>query len=337
MADVLDLSKLLRGTLAVVATLLVALLLAGAFVVSVVTQLASSLSPSWPGSGSAVGSAATGEIPAAYLAMMRQASAASCGLPWEVLAAVAKVESGFDPRAVGPFLPQFAGTEDEHALGLMQFLPSTYRGLIPRVDAATGQGLGPGGIWDAQSSIFAGAFYLCDSGADRSDLRAALYTYNRADWYVDQVLAQAATYGLGAGGTIGGSEGGAGSDAVALARQFLGWPYAWGGADPSTSFDCSGLVQWVYGQLGVRLPRTAQGQYNVTAQVDQADLRPGDLLFFAQTYPDPNDWITHVGMYVGNGRMLTAPQEGDVIKEAPAFTGFWGDHYVGAGRVGTSR
>jgi cell wall-associated NlpC family hydrolase len=325
---VLDLSRLVRAVLAIVATLLLALALAGSFVVAALGAIVPTVSPFGP---SGPGSPAAGEIPADYLAMMRRASDASCGVPWEILAAIAKIESDFTPTAVGPYLPQFAGTEDEHALGMMQFLPSTYRLFIPRVDAATGKGLGMAGIWDPESAIHAAAFYLCDSGAAVGDLRSAIFAYNRADWYVDKVLAQAAAYSLGGGGGSGGA--GLGADAVALARQYLGWPYAWGGASPATSFDCSGLVQWVYGQLGVALPRTAQAQYDATDRVAESDLRPGDLVFFAQTYPDPAEWITHVGIYVGSGIMINAPQEGDVIKEVPAFDGFWGAHYAGAGRV----
>ncbi len=329
--SVLDLSRLVRGALAIVATLLLALALAGSFVVAALGAIIPATRPfGSPGAGSP----AAGEIPADYLAMMRRASAASCGIPWEVLAAIAKVESNFTPTAVGPLIPQLAGTEDEHALGLMQFLPSTYRRFIPRVDAATGKGLRMDGIWDPESAIHAAAFYLCDSGADRGDLRSAIFAYNRADWYVDKVLAQAATYGLRGGGGAGT---GLGADAVALAREYLGWPYAWGGSSPATSFDCSGLVQYVYGQLGVALPRTAQAQYDATDRIAEADMQPGDLVFFAQTYPDPNDWITHVGIYVGDGLMTNAPQEGDVIKEVPVFSGFWGAHYAGAGRVGGAR
>ena len=141
--------KLVRGALGLVTTLLLALVLLGALVIGVLTSVIGSLSPSpWGGSGGG-GSALAGEIPAEYLALMQRASEASCGLPWEVLAAIARVESNFTPTAVGPALPQFAGTEDEHARGMMQFLPSTYRLFIPRVDAATGKGLGPAGIHDA--------------------------------------------------------------------------------------------------------------------------------------------------------------------------------------------
>ncbi len=330
LASVLDLSKLLRGGLAAVATLLLALLLAGAFALAALSTILSGLTPARPaiGSGSGGRSPLAREIPADYLALMRRASAASCGVPWEVLAAIAKIESGFDPRASGPYLPQFAGTEDERARGLMQFLPSTYRLFSARVDAATGKGLGADGIWDPESALLAAAFYLCDSGAAAGDLRAALFAYNNADWYVDQVLAQATAYGLGGGGGPGPDP-----DAVALARRYLGWPYAWGGASPATSFDCSGLVQWVYGQLGTALPRTAQAQYDATDRLTPDQLRPGDLVFFAQTYPDPVDWITHVGIYVGEGTMIHAPQEGDVVKEVPVFGGFWGEHYAGGGRV----
>ena len=329
LASVLDLSKLVRAVLAIVATLILAFVLAGVFAIAALDAALGTLSPARPGGSS--GGAAAREVPAEYRAMMERASAASCGLPWQLLAAIAKVESNFTPTAVGPFIPQLAGTEDEHALGMLQFLPSTYRLFVPRVDAATGKGLGMDGIWDPESAIHAAAFSLCDSGAAAGDYRAAIFAYNRADWYVDKVLAQATAYGLGGGG--GGGEGnGLGADAVALARAYLGWPYAWGGASPTTSFDCSGLVQWVYGQLGVALPRTAQAQHDATDPIADADLQPGDLVFFAQTYPDPNEWITHVGIYVGDGLMINAPQEGDVIKEAPVFSGYWGAHYAGAGR-----
>jgi len=75
------------------------------------------------------------------------------------------------------------------------------------------------------------------------------------------------------------------SGVVAVARTQLGMPYVWGGASPQTSFDCSGLVQWAYGEVGVSLPRTAQEQYDATARVAPGDLQPGDLVFFAFTYP----------------------------------------------------
>jgi cell wall-associated NlpC family hydrolase len=56
-------------------------------------------------------------------------------------------------------------------------------------------------------------------------------------------------------------------------------------------------------------------------------------VFYARTYPDPHDWVTHVGIYLGAGQMINAPSEGDVVRVMPAFAGFWGAHYAGAGRV----
>ena len=97
------------------------------------------------------------------------------------------------------------------------------------------------------------------------------------------------------------------SPAVDVAQQYLGVPYVWGGESPS-GFDCSGLVQYVYGQLGVDLPRTAADQAQVGQPVASlADARPGDLLAF-------HDPVDHIGIYAGNGLMVVAPKTGDVVK-----------------------
>ncbi len=127
---------------------------------------------------------------------------------------------------------------------------------------------------------------------------------------------------------------GASGSVVELAQAQIGVPYVWGGASPQSGFDCSGLVQWAYRQAGISLPRTAQKQFDATVRLAPSQLRPGDLVFFAQTYPAPNEWITHVGIYSGHGWMVNAPDRGDVVREMPVFTGFWGAHYAGAGRIG---
>ena len=80
---------------------------------------------------------------------------------------------------------------------MMQFLPSTYRGLTPRVDMATGKNLGADGIWDPESAIFAAAFYLRDAGAP-GNMHDAIFSYNRAEWYVAEVVALAKKYAGGA-------------------------------------------------------------------------------------------------------------------------------------------
>jgi cell wall-associated NlpC family hydrolase len=123
------------------------------------------------------------------------------------------------------------------------------------------------------------------------------------------------------------------SSVVEVAQRYLGVPYLFGGTNPNVGLDCSALVQLVFRQLGINLPRTAQQQFNVTTRLTTDQLQPGDLVFFARTYADPNDWITHVGIYIGNGMQINAPAPGQVVSEQPVFTGFWGAHYAGAGRV----
>lgn len=92
---------------------------------------------------------------------------------------------------------------------------------------------------------------------------------------------------------------------IGEAEKYLGYPYVWGGSSPSTSFDCSGFVCWVFSNSGVHnLPRTtAQGIYNQCARVSPADARPGDIIFFTGTY-DSGVPVSHVGIYVGNNMMI---------------------------------
>jgi cell wall-associated NlpC family hydrolase len=243
-------------------------------------------------------------------------------VPASLLMAVARVESNFNPRAVGPLIERFAATEDARALGMMQFLPSTYRALAPRVDALTGVRLGMDGLWQPRHAIVAAALYLKDHGAP-GDVRHALYRYNN-DWeYVDRVTALAARYAAAAPAD------GVAARALALARTQLGVPYRWGGGAPGRGFDCSGLTQWAFAEAGHRLPRTAQQQFVATQRVSRAELRPGDLVFFAGDPAQPDQWVTHVGVYAGGGRMVDAPAPGAVVREEPV----WWSSFVGGGRV----
>jgi len=111
-------------------------------------------------------------------------------------------------------------------------------------------------------------------------------------------------------------------EAAAVALQYLGVPYLWGGSTPA-GFDCSGLVMYVYAQLGIQLPHYAADQYLSGTPVARSDLQPGDLVFF--------DGLTHVGIYIGNGQIVHAPHTGDVVRISN-LTDF-GNSYVGARRI----
>jgi cell wall-associated NlpC family hydrolase len=112
-----------------------------------------------------------------------------------------------------------------------------------------------------------------------------------------------------------------GAQALQFALTKRGDPYVWGAAGPN-SFDCSGLVLWAYAQVGISLPHFTGDQWNMGVHVSRADLQPGDLVFF---YPD----IGHVGLYIGNGLMVDAPNFGEVVQVEPVM---W-DVYVGAVRI----
>jgi cell wall-associated NlpC family hydrolase len=120
-----------------------------------------------------------------------------------------------------------------------------------------------------------------------------------------------------------------GSDVATFAMRFVGVPYAWSGADPN-GFDCSGFTQYVYRQFGVDLPRVAADQYSDqygTIVTDPNGLKPGDLIFFANTY-EPG--ITHVGIYIGNGDVVQAMGPGIGVAVGNLREDYWAQHYYGA-------
>ncbi len=114
------------------------------------------------------------------------------------------------------------------------------------------------------------------------------------------------------------------------AEKYLGYPYVFGGSSPATSFDCSGFICWVFTQSGVfNLPRTtAQGIYEQCIRITEEDAKPGDLIFFTGTYdcPDP---VSHIGIYVGNNRMLHC---GDPISYV-SLDDYWKSHFYSFGRL----
>ena len=115
------------------------------------------------------------------------------------------------------------------------------------------------------------------------------------------------------------------------AEKYLGYPYVWGGSSPSTSFDCSGFVSWVYRESGYydMQRMTAQNIFNISTPVTYEDVHPGDLIFFTGTYSSNNP-VTHVGIYVGEGYMIHA---GDPIQYTSINTEYWTSHFYAYGRL----
>jgi cell wall-associated NlpC family hydrolase len=351
-----------------------------------------------------------------------QAAGGTYGIPWEVLAAINKVETNFG---------QNLGPSSAGAIGWMQFMPSTW--------ARWGMDANGDGVADPNNptdAIFSAARYLAGCGG-QANIASAVYCYNHATWYVNEVLGLATVYGRGGGsadllstrqlqaqidsarrrvatsntqllaaralarklagderrarhrvaaasflsarleahkravligvrhhaaelqvarlherlhaatthlGQVQDAAGGASfasgidqqllatqlmsgqSGVVSLAVQYLGVPYVWAGASP-TGFDCSGLVQYVYGRLGITLPHNTVAQWNDPAAVSvpQSQLQAGDLVFF--------NGLDHVGIYVGHGYFIDAPHTGAYVRIDSLHEGWYAANFDGAKRI----
>jgi cell wall-associated NlpC family hydrolase len=361
-----------------------------------------------------------------------QAAGNAYGIPWEVLGAINKVETNFG---------QNLGPSSAGAIGWMQFMPSTWARW--GVDA-NGDGVAdPDNPTDA---IFSAARYLAGCGG-QLDIARAVYCYNHATWYVNEVLGLASLYSAGGGGgatgfaispgklkaqlasarshvsashallgsahaqaaklarserrflrvadtarvlsnqlearkravqlsvrrhaadarvsrlqrrfnaatsqlgqfrdeakgasfgtsspallssnlfSVDGGSAAPYSGIVSLAMQYLGIPYKWGGASPASGFDCSGLVQYVYAQVGISLPHYTVSQWNYpgAVPVPKNQLRPGDLVFF--------NGIDHVGIYIGYGDFIDAPHTGANVEIDSLSEPWFSSRYDGARRI----
>ena len=133
------------------------------------------------------------------------------------------------------------------------------------------------------------------------------------------------------GGSSGGSASGGSAPpprhggVVGIAMQYLGIPYRWGGASPSTGFDCSGFVMYVFAQVGVSLPHNAAMQYGYGSPVSRSELAPGDVVFF--------NGLGHNGIYIGGGQFIHSPHTGDVVKISSLGDSWYASTYVGARRM----
>lgn len=113
--------------------------------------------------------------------------------------------------------------------------------------------------------------------------------------------------------------------AVRVALKAVGTPYRWGGESPATGFDCSGLVRWSYGHVGIDLPHSSYALYGEGRRVPTSDMEEGDLLFF--------EGLGHVGLYLGGGRMVHAPQTGRNVEVVRLSGSNYGRRLIGARRV----
>jgi cell wall-associated NlpC family hydrolase len=113
--------------------------------------------------------------------------------------------------------------------------------------------------------------------------------------------------------------------ALKVALEAVGTPYRWGGESPSTGFDCSGLVRWAYGHVGIVLPHSSYALYGEGRRVREDGMEPGDILFF--------DGLGHVGLYLGRGRMVHAPQTGRDVEVVRLSSTNYGARLVATRRV----
>ena len=113
--------------------------------------------------------------------------------------------------------------------------------------------------------------------------------------------------------------------AVNYALQAVGVPYRWGGESPAYGFDCSGLVRWAYGRAGIALPHNSYALYGQGHRVTEGKMEPGDILFF--------DGLGHVGLYLGRGWMIHAPQTGRNVEVVRLGSTNYGARLIGARRV----
>jgi len=154
----------------------------------------------------------------------------------------------------------------------------------------------------------------------RARLEAARLAAQQSNLQSQAVIEPATDYGAIA--TAPPPDGTRASQVIAIAMQYLGVPYVWGGMSPS-GFDCSGLVSYAYAQIGISLPHHAASMFGYGVPVSYDDLQPADLVFFSG--------LGHMGMYIGGGQFIHAPHTGDVVRISSMSER--AGSYVGARRV----
>ncbi|MGW0804278.1 C40 family peptidase [Nonomuraea sp. NPDC002799] len=260
------------------------------------------------------------DIPVEYLDLYKDYGK-KIGVQWNILAAVGKRETDHG-RSDLPGVK--SGTNSAGAAGPMQFLISTWGGQarVPVSSAVNGyasdgDGDGVGDVYNPADAILGAAKMLKRNGAPEN-VRQALFVYNRAWWYVDQVEEIARKYAKSGEVELPPQASeecdeplveAAPNDLVAKILQYAlaqrGKPYLWGGTGPD-AFDCSGVIYAAYRAAGLSIPRTTFTQWPFGVKVLEGDEQPGDLVFFNAGPGTSSDSPGHVGLVVSKGKMLEA-------------------------------
>ncbi|MDH3420152.1 MAG: C40 family peptidase [Gammaproteobacteria bacterium] len=119
-----------------------------------------------------------------------------------------------------------------------------------------------------------------------------------------------------------------GERAALIAREQIGIQYRYGGMNPATGFDCSGLVYYSYTQAGITVPRTSSDQFRAARKISLADAQPGDVVFFQD-----QEKLSHVGIYLGQRRFIHAPSSGRTVSVANIDSPYYQEHLVAVGRL----
>jgi peptidoglycan DL-endopeptidase CwlO len=284
----------------------------------------------------AASQSAQNSIPAGYLALFQQ-TGSKYGVPWVILAGIAKVESD-DGQSSLPGVHSGAnafGAAGPMQIGIGGAAGNQWGGrpVHPASEkvngvATDGNGDGIASVYEPADAIAGAAKYLLEHGV-LDNVQGAIFAYNHLESYVQLVLSWAAIYARG-GYTVqpvtldsapdcipgvGQAPNDAAATAIAFAEQQLGKPYQWGGTGPD-SFDCSGLVMMAYRAAGIDIPRTSEQQWTWGPRVSPSQVQAGDLVFFAGgdgTVSSPG----HVGLVIGGGLMVEAYSAGFPIRIAP--------------------
>jgi cell wall-associated NlpC family hydrolase len=213
---------------------------------------------------------------------------------------------------------------------------TTTKATLNQVQGQLAQEVAAAAIQEAQQEAAAAAAARSAAAQQQAAAAAAAAATVAGAVGGSSSAAAATTAADQAGGTtgpVGGSASGAsaGMAAVQAAVSQLGVPYVFGGEQPGVGFDCSGLVQWAWGQAGVTIPRTTETQWPALTHVSLDALEPGDLLFYYNL--DGDDQVDHVVMYTGSGpygtdTVIQAPFTGSTVSYSPIFT----EGLIGAAR-----